>query len=320
MDVDRGVVSRVSLRIAAAQIAPALFDADATTQRVVASIIEAAQAGAALVAFGESFIPGYPAWLSQGGGARFEDPEQADAYRRYLSASLPLDGDHVSQIRSTCRDHGITAVVGVLERSQSGGTGYCTALVVDEGGEIVVAHRKLRPTYEERLVWGPGDGHGLRTFDVRGVRCSVLNCWENWMPLPRTALYAQGTQLHVGIWPGTDVNTRDITRFVAREGRVFMLSAGARMSLDDVPKDFELGQRLGEAWNRNGGSAVAGPDGNWVVEPDTTTDGLVLADIDVAQVLAARQSFDATGHYSRPDVLQLSVDRTRHENATFNDD
>ncbi len=306
-----------ALRIAAAQIAPHLFDTDATTHSVVRSIIEAGQAGAALVAFGECFVPGYPAWLSEGGGARFEDAELKDAYRRYLDGALTLDGDHVAQMRAACREHGVTAVVGILERSASGSTGYCTALVIDEAGEIVLAHRKLRPTYEERLVWAPGDGHGLRTFDVRGVRCSVLNCWENWMPLARTALYAQGTQLHVALWPGTDANTRDITRFVAREGRVFVLSAGARMDAARVPADFELGQRLGDAWDRNGGSALASPDGAWVVEPDTTTDGLVLGDIDTSMVLAERQSFDPTGHYARPDVLRLSVDRARHDSVSF---
>ncbi len=308
------------LRIAAAQIAPVLFDTDATTQRVVASIIEAGQAGVALVAFGECFVPGYPAWLSQGGGARFDDAELKDAYRRYLAASVPMDGDHVHAMRTACRDHGVTAVVGILERDSAGGSGYCTALVISEAGEIELAHRKLRPTYEERLVWAPGDGQGLRTFEIRGVTCSTLNCWENWMPLPRTALYAQGTQLHVGLWPGTDTNTRDITRFVAREGRVFMLSAGARMGFEDVPDDFALGRGLGEAaWVRNGGSAVAGPDGAWVLEPDVTTDGLVICEVEIDQVLAERQSFDATGHYSRPDVLQLSVNRTRQRNVTFED-
>jgi nitrilase len=291
---------------------------DATTARVVDAIADAGNAGVALVAFGECFVPGYPGWLSQGGGAKFEDAELKAAYGRYMDAAVSLDGDHVHAMRAACRDHGVTAVVGILERERSGGTAYCTALVLDERGETAVVHRKLRPTYEERLVWGPGDGHGLRTFDVRGVRCSALNCWENWMPLPRTALYAQGTQLHVGIWPGSDSLTRDITRFVAKEGRVFMLSAGARMTMDEVPQDFALGRALGAAaWTRNGGSAIAGPDGAWVVEPDITTDGLVIGEVDIARVSAERQSFDATGHYSRPDVLQLSVDRRRQENVRF---
>ena len=307
-----------TLRIASAQIAPVLFDTDATTERVVDAIAQAGAADVALVGFGECFVPGYPGWLSPGGGARFEEPEVKDAYGRYLSSGVTLDGDHVTAMRAACREHGVTAVVGILELERSGGTGYCTALVLDERGEIAIAHRKLRPTYEERLVWGPGDGHGLRTFDVRGVRCSALNCWENWMPLARTALYAQGTQLHVAIWPGSDTLTRDITRFVAKEGRVFVLSAGGRMSKAEVPDDFALGQGLdAAAWERNGGSAIAAPDGSWVVEPDTTTDGLVIGEVDISTVAAERQSFDATGHYSRPDVLRLSVDRRRQSSVDF---
>jgi nitrilase len=201
------------------------------------------------------------------------------------------------------------------------GTIYCSALCIDPQKGRLPAHRKLVPTYEERLAWGQGDGHGLRAHAYANTRVSTLNCWENWMPQPRHALYADGAEVHVALWPGAVRLTEDITRFIAREGRVFCISAGALMRRQDVPADFVLRGALPDReWFYDGGSAIAGPDGKWVVEPTAHQVGLIRADLDLHQVAAERQNFDPTGHYARPDVFEVTVDRRRQTAAEFIDD
>lgn len=312
------------MRVAAAQAHPAWLDPGAGTKLVVDWSTRAADEGVELLAFGETFLSGYPAWVSSTGGARFEDAKQKRAYAAYLDAAVDLDGPELATIREAVGDLGVFTYLGITERGNGNarGTVFATLVAIDPSAGIVSAHRKLRPTYEERLVWGSGDGHGLRVHTLSsGWRVGGLNCWENWMPLARTALYAGGEDLHVSVWPGSTRLTEDITRFVAREGRVFSLAAGALVSTDDVPPDFPLYEELVEAGgvHQNGGSAIAGPDGRWIVEPVADEERLVIADLDLTVVAEERQNFDVTGHYARPDVLHLHVDRRRQQTVTFED-
>ena len=311
------------MRIAAAQAHPAWLDPDATTKKVVELLAEAAQQGVELLAFPETFLSGYPFWLERTGGARFNDPRQKAVYAAYLDAAVEAEGPQLETITEAVRDMGVFTYLGITERGSgpARGTVFCTLLAVDPGRGVVSAHRKLVPTYEERLVWGHGDGHGLRVHTVGQARMSGLSCWENWMPQARHAMYAQGSDLHVAVWPGSPRLTQDITRFIALEGRVFSLAASGLLSLDDVPSDFPLRDEL-EAQDPvyyHGGSAVAAPDGTWVVEPVVDEERLVVADIDMSAVRRERHNFDPTGHYSRPDVFDVRVDRRRREASTFSD-
>lgn len=310
------------MRVACVQDAPVFLDREATTARIVEWIGRAAAAGARLVAFGEALLPGYPFWLSLTDGARFDDAGQKDAYRAYLDAAVRLDGPELGRIAEAAHEHDLFVVLGIVERGVGPGSGllYCTAVSIDSTRGIVGAHRKLVPTYEERLVWAPGDGHGLRTHALDGARIGVLNCWENWMPQARHALYADGIDVHVALWPGSTRNTRDITRFVALEGRVFVLSAASVLERRDVPDGFPLADRLPvDGVFHDGGTAIARPDGQWLVAPVARERTLVVADLDLAAVARERQNFDCTGHYGRPDVFHVDVDRQRRAAARFHD-
>jgi nitrilase len=310
------------MRVACVQDAPVFFDRTATAERVVGWIARAAAARARLVVFPEAFLPGYPFWLSLTDGARFDDPRQKDAYRAYLDAAVRLDGPELAAIRDAAARHGLFVVLGVVERSVGPGSGslHCTAVSIHPELGVVGAHRKLVPTYEERLVWAPGDGHGLRTHELDGARIGALNCWENWMPQARHALYADGLDLHVALWPGSLRNTADITRFVALEGRVFVLSASAVLERGDVPASFPLASALPErGLFLDGGTAIARPDGQWLIAPVARERTLVLADLDLAQVARERQNFDCTGHYARPDVFAVGIDRQRRQAAHFHE-
>jgi nitrilase len=241
-------------------------------KKVLARLEDAAAQDVELLAFSETFLSGYPFWLELTGGARFDNPAQKRAY------GLPRGGSWrwtAPRSGRSPRRRGIwgsssTSVPPSEGRSRPAGTVFCTLVAIDPLAGVASTHRKLMPTCEERLVWGTGAGHGLPVHRYAGTRVGGLNCWENWMPQARHALYAQGEELHVSVWPGNPRNTADITRFVALVGRVFSHAANGLISLSDVPSDFPLYSEFQEAGVTDycrSASAIAGPDGSWVVEP-----------------------------------------------------
>jgi len=308
-----------------AQIAPVWLDKGATLSRVEEMIVEAGEAGCDLLVFGEGLLPGYPFWIGLTDGAAFDSKVQKELHAHYLRNSVRPGAGDLERICGLLKKYGMACYLGMIERAEDRGDHslYCALVFIDAAGIIKSVHRKLQPTYEERLTWAPGDGHGLQVHPLESFRVGGLNCWENWMPLVRSSLYAQGENLHVAVWPGSDYNTRDITRFVARESRSYVISVSGLMRVTDFPKGTP---HLPEILNKapgilaNGGSCVAGPDGEWILEPVIEKEGLFTVDLDINRVLEERQNFDPSGHYSRPDVTRLMVNRERQSVVHFSEE
>lgn len=310
------------LTVALAQIAPVWLDRSRTLDKIIDYLEQAADGGAGLVVFGETILPGYPFWLDHTGGARFNNDLQKDLFAHYATEAVCLEEGHLNELRRVCRERSIACIVGVLERplDRGGSSVYCSLVYIDQKGEIANVHRKLQPTYEERLVWSPGDGHGLRVMDLEGFKVGGLNCWENWMPLPRAALYGLGETLHVAIWPGNVRNTEILTRFLAREGRSYCISVSGLMRPEDIPENTPHREVILDGFPdmpADGGSCVANPDGSWLLEPIAGREALEFVKIDPRQVLRERQNFDPSGHYSRPDVTELRVNRERQRTVRY---
>ena len=310
------------LTVGLAQIAPVWLNKARTTEKISSFIESAANAGCGLVTFGEALLPGYPFWIERTDGARFNDARQKEFYAHYLDQAVNIDAGDLSTICAVAADRKIAVYLGVMERAadRGGHSVYCSLVYIDQTGAIQSVHRKLMPTYEERLVWAQGDGHGLRVHPLGAFTVGGLNCWENWMPLSRTALYAQGEDLHVSVWPGGLHNTTDLPRFIAKESRSYVIAVSGLMRREDIPADSpHAGLMLenSDAVLANGGSCVVGPDGNWIIEPQVGEEGLFTATIDHQKVREERHNFDVAGHYSRPDVTSLTVNRVRQGLVTF---
>ncbi|MBT8047325.1 MAG: carbon-nitrogen hydrolase family protein [Gammaproteobacteria bacterium] len=318
----------MTLKIALAQIAPVWLDREATLAKVSKQAEKAAAEGADLVVFGEALVPGYPLWPELTGGAQFNSAVQKDIFAHYAANAVDLQRGQLDELCATAARLGIAMYVGLIERSaQRGGFSlFATLVYIAPDGTMGSSHRKLMPTYEERLVWSPGDGNGLRVHQLGEFTVGGLNCWENWMPLPRAALNGQGENLHVAVWPGSRRNTEDITRFIARESRSYVVSVSALMHRDWIPDEVPHADLIragipteSDGWLTDGGSCVAGPDGNWVLEPQVGEESLYFAEVSIEAVARERQNFDPAGHYSRPDVTRLKVNRKRQKTVSFED-
>jgi nitrilase len=317
------------MKIALAQMAPVWLNREATLKKITGQVEKAAAQGAHLVVFGEALLPGYPFWPELTNGAVFESSSQKALFAHYVNNAVDLGAGNLDALCSKAAELRIAIYVGVIERcaDRGGFSLYATLVYIAPDGVIGSAHRKLMPTYEERLVWSPGDGHGLRVHKLGDFTVGGLNCWENWMPLPRAALYGQGENLHVAVWPGSRRNTQDITRFIARESRSWVVSVSGMMHRDGIPDDLPHADLIREGlkrgnqdvWLADGGSCVAGPDGNWLLEPQVGEEGLYCVDVSIEQVARERQNFDPAGHYSRPDVTQLKVNRKRQKTVILED-
>ncbi len=310
-------------KIAIIQQAPSVLDREATLDKACRLIAEAAAEGAELIVFPEAFVPGYPAWvwrLRPGGDWGVSET----LHQRLLENAVDLASDDLQPVRRAAGEAGITLVMGINERDGRVGrsTLYNSALVIGPDGELLNHHRKLMPTNPERMVWGFGDASGLRAIDTPVGRIGVLLCWENYMPLARFALYAQGIDIHIAPTYDSGEGWLGTLQHIAREGGCWVIGAGVALRNRDLPGDLPERERLypsTEDWINPGDSVVVAPGGERVAGPLHEQQAILYAEIDAARAASARRTFDVAGHYARPDLFTLKVDRRTQSPIEFED-
>ncbi|RJG14018.1 carbon-nitrogen hydrolase family protein [Pseudomonas cavernicola] len=300
--------------IAIIQRPPVLLDRSATIARAVQSVAEAAAAGASLIVLPEQFIPGYPSWIWRLAAGR-DGAVMGQLHARLLANAVDIANGDLSELCEAARVHAVTIVCGINEcdRIHGGGTLYNSVVVIGANGEVLNRHRKLMPTNPERMVHGFGDATGLRTVDTPVGRVGALICWENYMPLARYSLYAQGVEIYVAPTYDSGDGWISTMRHIALEGRCWVLGSGTLLRGSDIPDDFPARTQLfpdPDEWINDGDSVVVDPQGRLVAGPLHREAGILYADIDVTRVAPARRTFDVTGHYARPDIFELQVRRT----------
>lgn len=314
------------MRVALIQQSPIFLNLPATMKRAEELVMASTREGADLVVFPETWLPGYPVWLDEAPDAALWEHPPAKALFRHLRAHSPASGgEEIGRLADMARRAGCHIVMGLQERD--GGTLYNSMFFASPDGTTAV-HRKLVPTYTERLVWGRGDGSGLVTQASEWGPIGGLICWEHWMPLARAAMHAAGEFVHVAQWPWVKEMHEVASRQYAFEGRCFVVASGCVMSRADMLEGLRSADGPEEAMDLlasipgdedrlllRGGGAVIGPDGAFLSEPALDDPTTIFVDLDPGLVEEQRLTMDVDGHYSRPDVFTLSVNRTKQRNV-----
>ncbi|MEA2002993.1 MAG: nitrilase-related carbon-nitrogen hydrolase [Actinomycetota bacterium] len=294
------------VRVAAVQAGSIAFDTPATVEKLEELVAGGAAHGAELLVFPEAFVGGYPKGHDFGAVVGSRTSEGRDWFRRYYESAIDVPGPESDRIGEAAHEHGLNLVVGVIERD--GGTLYCSVLFYGANGSLLGKHRKLMPTAAERLVWGYGDGSTMPVVDTSVGRVGAAICWENYMPLYRTALYSKGIQL----WCAPTVDDRErwaaTMRHIAIEGRCFVISANQYSIRSQYPCDYETGYGDDPAAVLiGGGSCIIDPHGEFLAPPNRDRETILIADIDLGEINRGTFDLDVVGHYARPDVFQLHV-------------
>jgi nitrilase len=299
---------RPTVRVALVQDAPVAFDLAQTLDKLQSLTTHAARQGAQLALFPEAFVSGYPRGLDFGAVIGSRTAEGREWYRRYWASAIELPGPDADRIGVMARDAGVYLVVGVIERA--GGSLYCSVAFFGPDGAYLGKHRKLMPTAAERVVWGQGDGTTLPVFDTPIGRVGAVICWESYMPLLRTAMYEQGIELYCA--PTADHRDTWLSsmQHIALEGRCFVLSANQFARRTDYPNDYPASfGDVPDAIVSRGGSCIVGPLGQLLAGPVYDQETILLADLDLNDIIRSKLDFDVTGHYARPDVFRLVINR-----------
>ena len=300
-----------SVKVAVVQAAPVLFDREKTIQKACDLVADAAGQGANVVLLPEAFVPAYPRGLSFGTVVGNRTPAGRLLWQRYWDNTIEVPGADTELLGKAARDAGVYLAIGVIERDRDfgGGTLYCTLLYFGPDGHLLGKHRKLKPTAAERLIWGEGDGSTLTVIDTEYGKLGGLICWENYMPLARMAMYAKG----VGVYLAPTADQRDswqaTMRHIALEGRCFVLGCNQYVTRQMYPDDLEGIEELVDMPEVicRGGSVIVSPLGEVLAGPLWDEEGILSADLDLADVTRGKLDFDVVGHYARPDIFQLKI-------------
>ncbi len=300
---------QITVAVVQAEVAA---DLKSGLEKTVELAHEAARSKAELIVFPETWIPGYPVWLDVCRDAALWDYAPAKrVFARMAENSISVPGADLDFLADLARDVSATLVLGVSEVVKAGpgrGTLYNSLLTLGPDGRLLNHHRKLMPTYTERLIWGAGDAEGLRAVDTPAGRVSALVCWEHWMPLARQALHESGEDIHVAVWPTVHEMHQVASRNYAFEGRCYVLAAGGLMRASALPPELEPHpDRVShpDQWVLRGGSTVIAPDGRYVVEPVYDKPEILVAELELARIREEGMTLDVTGHYHRPELFEF---------------